>query len=119
MAVTRNIELKNMDSDELYVDSDSIVSIKKSIKNDLANICTDLDNIEKHYKTLRDHKSTKGKWKDLATSCVKKCNTYETKMKNDRQSLEDAVDDAVQSYVLTQIDALREAQAAAESIKVG
>lgn len=119
MAVKASIQLTHTDADQLYVDSDSIVSIKKAIKNDLTNICNDLDNIEKHYKALRDHKSTKGKWQDLAKSCVKKCNQYETKMKKDKVSLEDCVDDAVQSYVLTQIEGLREAQAKADALKTG
>lgn len=118
MAVKTDILLKNTTVDELYVDSDTIVNLKKSIKNDLTNICADLDNIEKHYKTLRDHKATKGQWKTIATKCVNKCNVYEKKMKKDKQSLEDCIDDAVQSYVLTQIEELKKNDSAVDSINV-
>lgn len=119
MAVKRNIALTNMNEDELYVDDQNIVAAKRKIKNDLTNIITDLNNIEKHYKILRDHKATKGSWKTLATQCVKKSNTYEKKMKNDKTSLENAIDDAVQQYVLTQIQELKAAQTAVDSIDVG
>ena len=116
MAVKQNIALKNTSVDELYIDADSIVQAKRNIKNDLTNIVNTLNNIEKHYKTLRDHKATKGKWKTVATNCVNASNKYEKKMQNDKKSLEDAVDDAVQKYVLSQIEALKSAENASNSI---
>ena len=112
MAVKQNIVLKNTSTDELYIDADQVVNAKRDIKNDLTNIVNTLNNIEKHYKTLRDHKATKGKWKTVATNCVNASNKYETKMKNDKKSLEDAVDDGIQKYVLSQISELQNAEAA-------
>lgn len=112
----KEIVLSHSSDDTVYVDEDNIVAAKRKIKTDLKNIIDDLNNIEKHYKTLRDHKDTKGTWKDVASSCVKKCNSYEKKMKNDRTALEDAVDDAVQNYVLTQIKNMKNAQSAADSM---
>ena len=116
MALKKTIQLTNKSEDALYIDEDAVVAAKSRIKSDLKNIIQVLNNIEKHYKVLRDHKDTKGDWKTLATSCVKKSNTYETKMKNDRASLEDAIDNAIQTYVLTQIKELRKAQQAADNI---
>ena len=116
MAVKKTITITNTSTDELYIDADAIVQAKSNIKKDLANIVNALNSIEQHYKTLRDHKATKGTWLDVAKACVNSSNKYETKMKNDRASLEDAVDDAIQKYVLSQIEDLRSVEAAANSI---
>ena len=116
MAVKANINLKNTSIDDLYIDADNIVSAKRAIKTDLTNIVNTLNSIETHYKVLRDHKSTKGKWKDVSSSCVKACNKYEKKFQQDKKALEDCIDDAVQKYVLSQIEELKKAESAANTI---
>lgn len=116
MAVKGSIAITNSSTDVLYVDSDQVIQAKRNIKNDLTNIVNTLNNIEKHYKELANHKATKGKWKEVADSCVKASNKYEKKMEQDKTSLENAVDDGIQKYVLSQIEALQAAQSAADTI---
>ena len=116
MALKKTIQLTNMSKDAFFIDEDKVVAAKSRLKKDLQNIVQDLNNIEKYYKVARDHKETQGAWKDTFTSCVKKSNSYEKKFRNDRQSLEDAIDDAIQAYVLTQIKELKKAQQAADNI---
>lgn len=115
----KTIEITNKDDDVLFIDEDNVIAKKRLIKNDLTKIINDLNSIEKHYKALRDHKSTKGKWQDLAKECVKKSNTYEKKMRNDKTSIEDAIDDAIQQYALSQIKELRAIHSDVASIDVG
>lgn len=117
MAISaKTITLTNTSTDEVMVDPFTIVSAKKKVKTDLKNIIDDLTNISKHYATLRDHKATKGNWKTLSKSCVKKCNSYKTRLNSSKTSIENKVDDAVQSYVLTMITELKKSQTVVDSI---
>lgn len=113
MAVKKAISLQNTSADELYVDSDSVVTLKRTVKNDLSSIIATLNQIEKHYKTLLNHKATKGSWKTTAQNCVNSCNKYEKKLTSDSTNLENCIDDAIQRYVLSQIEELKAAQSAA------
>lgn len=113
MAIKKSITLKNTSTDELYIDSDTIVTLKRAVKTDLKNIVATLNQIEKHYKTLLNHKATKGEWKTTSQNCINSCNKYEKKLTNDSTNLENCIDDAIQRYVLSQIEELKNAQSTA------
>lgn len=117
MALAKSITITNQSTDELYIDPSKVIDHKKAIKTDLNNIIKDLENIKKDYTKLRDNKTTKGTWKELAKSCVSKCNTYKNKVSTDKTRLENKVDDSVQKYVLAMINNLMEAQAAIDQVK--
>lgn len=117
MALAKSLTLPNQSSDELFIDPQKVIDHKKAIKTDLNNIVKDLENIKKDYTKLRDNKATKGKWHDLAKTCVSKCNTYKNNMSTDKTRLENKVDDAIQKYVLAMINNLVEAQNVVDQMK--
>lgn len=116
MAVSKNITLAHNDNETVYIDAYEIEVTKRAIKADLKNIIADIESIQKAYNTLASHSATKGSWKDTADKCVKKCKTYKSNLSTLRTSLENKIDDAVIQYVLTQLQALTEADNAAEAI---
>ena len=118
MAVKSEIKLTNNDKDVLYVEPTNVYSYKKKIGTDLDNIIADLNKIEKTFKTFKADKSTKGSWDTLAQTCIKKSNTYEKKMRNDKTSLSDVITDAILQYVLLGQNTDK-AASTAESIDVG
>jgi Skp family chaperone for outer membrane proteins len=116
---TKKFELKNPGTSELFIDEDNVVSAKRTVKTDLTNIVNSVNKIGNRFKKFANLKSTKGEWEKVATKCYTKSNKYEKKLKNDKQTLEDSVDDAVQNYVITQIKNLRGAETATESMPDG
>ncbi len=117
MALAKSLTISNQSTDELFIDPSKVIDHKRAIKTDLNNIIKDLENIKKDYIKLRDNKATKGKWQDLAKTCVNKCNAYKNNMATDKTRLENKVDDAIQKYVLAMITNLMEAQNAVDQMK--
>ena len=118
MALKKNkITLANTNADTVYIDEDNVIAQKRAIKNDLTNIINTIDKIGDRYKKLANLKSTKGTWQDVAKACYTASNAREKQLKSDKTNLENAIDDAIQAYALSQIKNLREAQAAANNIQ--
>ncbi len=117
MAIPKDITLTNMDKNSSYIDPDRIVQQKQVIRTDLKNIIGDLNNIEVHYKKVADDKDTKEKWSDGMKSLVNKCNKFENRMKNDVDSLESAINDAIQQYTLYYLRAFDPAGTAIDEVK--
>ena len=119
MALTKKvIKLPNTNVYTMYLDPQNVLSSENKISGDLQNIINDLNRIEKIFKTFKNDKSTKGDWDDIASSCVKKANKYESKLKTDRDNLDKAIMKCVLEYVLIG-DTAQKAARVADSIDVG
>ena len=119
MALTKKvIKLTNTNVDSMYLDPQNVLSSENKISGDLQNIINDLNRIEKIFKTFKNDKSTKGDWDDIANSCIKKSNKYETKLRTDKDNLDKAILKCVLEYVLIG-DSAQQAAKVADTIDVG
>ena len=116
LASSTKITLANTDASTVYIDYNNIDGAKSKIQKDLKNLINEIDAIKKAYKTLANHKSTRGQWKDTATASVKAATTFHKNLESVSNSLEKSINSSVLEYVLTQISELQKAQNAASNI---
>lgn len=95
------ITYTNASTDEMYLDPQGASGAESKIKRDLNNIIEDLNKINKTAKTLRDHKATKGAWKDTASLLAKKSNTYKTKFETSKRGIESKMSADTKAYLLS------------------
>lgn len=116
------ITYTNTTADEMFLDPQGASSYESRIKKDLSNIIEDLNKINKAAKTLRDHKGTKGAWKDTAALLAKKSNTYKTKFETSKRGIESKMASDTKAYLLSivqSVGTLEEKVAQLEKIVAG
>ena len=93
MAFKNNIELKHdvtydaNQEDDVYIDIQNIDAAMAEITKDFKNISKVAQDIKTTFKTLANHQSTKGKWKDMIDTCVKASNKVQNTMENANDKL--------------------------------
>ena len=116
LASSTKINLVNTDASTVYIDYLNIEGGKNKIKKDLANLINEIDAIKKAYKTLANHKSTKGQWKTTAEASVTAATKFHKNLSTISNQLETSINSSVLEYVITQINELMKAQQAAQTI---
>ena len=116
LASSSKITLANTDASTVYIDYVNIDGGKAKIQKDLKNMINEIDAIKKAYKTLQNHKATRGQWKDTASQSVKAATTFHKNLETISNSLEKSINSSVLEYVITQINELQKAQNAASNI---
>lgn len=116
LASSTKINLVNTDSSTVYIDYLNIDGGKTKIKKDLANLINEIDAIKKAYKTLANHKSTKGVWKTTAEASVTAATKFHKNLSTISNQLETSINSSVLEYVITQINELMKAQQNANNI---